>query len=352
MESAISKHLQCPRQLSRRVEESYLPPYPAYTARATPLMEQVVMGYFGVQSKGADAHGKATAARLHIARGFGAADGPGHHDLAHFVDTAGYDNSVAIAYWSDRAAFARWWSNSGLGAWWQADDRLHDGLGYFREIASPRVQHYETLFNTPDRLEGIGTIMGGISDEIREHAYWGAARDRIPLSQTDALEPSRSRAIIQDSSGLGGRVRIAGHENVTIIRSGQEWTETAGRERELYLQRMEPVLREGMKFLCEQGETIGCYSNRYMRHIDAAGRPLEKTFGLSHWHSLADMESWAESHPTHLAIFGKFMQMVQELEFRLNLRLYHEVSSLKADEQEYEYINCHRQTGMLSGLST
>jgi aldoxime dehydratase len=43
---------------------------------------------------------------------------------------------------------------------------------------------------------------------------------------------------------------------------------------------------------------------------------------------------------------------VQELEFRLNLRLYHEVSSLKADEQEYEYINCHRQTGMLSGLST
>ncbi len=236
MESAIPKHLQCPRQRSRRVEEGYLPPYPAYTARAAAAVEQVVMGYFGVQSTGADAHDKATAALLHIVHGFGAPDGPGHHDLAHFVDTAGYDNNLAIAYWSDREAFARWRSNSGIDAWWQADDRLRDGLGYFREIASPRVQHYETLFNTPDRLEGIGTIMGGISGEIREHAYWGAARDRIPLSQTDALEPSRSRAIIQDSSGPGGRVRIAGHANVTIIRSGQEWTETAGKERELYLQ--------------------------------------------------------------------------------------------------------------------
>jgi len=89
-----------------------------------------------------------------------------------------------------------------------------------------------------------------------------------------------------------------------------------------------------------------------MRHIDAAGRPLEKTFGLSHWHSLSNLEAWAESHPTHLAIFGGFMRMVQELEFQLKLRLYHEVSILNVGEQEYEYINCHPATGMMRGLAT
>ena len=47
-----------------------------------------------------------------------------------------------------------------------------------------------------------------------------------------------------------------------MIRSGQEWTETEGRERDLYLKEMEPVLREGMNYLRDQGRPIGCYSNR------------------------------------------------------------------------------------------
>ncbi len=57
------------------------------------------------------------------------------------------------------------------------------------------------------------------------------------------------------------------------------------------------------------------------------------------------MERWAESHPTHVAIFGSFMRLCQELNFELQLRVYHEVSVLKMDEQSYEYINCHPRTG-------
>jgi len=45
------------------------------------------------------------------------------------------------------------------------------------------------------------------------------------------------------------------------------------------------------------------------------------------------------------------MRIVQELEFKLKLRLYHEVAVLKADEQEYEYINCHPKTGMMNGVA-
>jgi aldoxime dehydratase len=45
------------------------------------------------------------------------------------------------------------------------------------------------------------------------------------------------------------------------------------------------------------------------------------------------------------------MRIVQELQGQLKLSLYHEVSVLKAEDQYYEYINCHPGTGMLNGLS-
>ena len=41
----------------------------------------------------------------------------------------------------------------------------------------------------------------------------------------------------------------------------------------------------------------------------------------------------------------------EALSFQLQLRVYHEVSVLKTDEQRYEYINCHPRTGLLNGLA-
>lgn len=350
MESSIAQHLLCPRTRNRRIDEDYAPPYPCWSARASSSVKQVVMGYFGVQSQGKEMQGKACAALMKITATFDRTDGPKHHDLAHCVDAQGYDNMIAIAYWDDPAVFARWLARPDVEAWWTSDERLQDGIGYFREIVSPRVEHYETMFNTPDRLEGIGVVMGGMSADIQEHGYWGSARDRIPLAQTDGLSPVGTLRVTEGRPAQGTRVRVAGHDNVAIIRSGQEWADTEGKERELYLQDMEPVLREGMQFLRDQGSAIGCYSNRYMTHLDAGGRPTEKTFGLSLWRSLGDLERWSESHPTHVAIFGTFMRIVQELQFQLKLRVYHEVSVLKPDEQEYEYINCHPKTGLLNAV--
>src|SRR5260221_7242669 len=107
MESAIPRHLQCPRTRNRRADENYAPPYPAYAARAHPSTKQVVMGYFGVQSLGTDMQGKACAALRNIVQGFGTTDGPGHHDLAHYVDAAGDDNKVELAYWGNTASIGR-----------------------------------------------------------------------------------------------------------------------------------------------------------------------------------------------------------------------------------------------------
>jgi aldoxime dehydratase len=274
---------------------------------------------------------------------------PGHHDIAMFVDKAGYTNMIVIAYWIDPKNFAQWQEQPQVKNWWASEDRLNEELGYFREVLKPRATHFETAFSTPDRMEGVGVVMGEISGEdIQEHGYWGSMRDRIPLSQYDAMNPGGK---LTATPAHGKRVTVSGPENLAVIRSGQDWTETVGKERDLYLKDMEPALHAGMDFLHRQGLDIGCYTNRYMQHIDAQGQKQEKTFGVSYWHALADLEEWSKSHPTHLAIFGTFMRIVQELEGQLKLRLYHEVSVLKSEDQSYEYINCHPGTGILNGLS-
>jgi aldoxime dehydratase len=174
--------------------------------------------------------------------------------------------------------------------------------------------------------------------------HWGSMRDRFPLSQTDRMSSSGELNRRETSPAVGTRVVVSGHSNLAIIRSGQDWVETEGEERKAYLEEMEPTLRVGMDFLRDDGSSIGCYSNRYMRHINLDGELIERSFGLSHWRSLDLLERWAESHPTHLQIFTTFFRIAAHL---AKLRLYHEVSVLDADAQYYEYINCHPNTGLI-----
>jgi aldoxime dehydratase len=149
----------------------------------------------------------------------------------------------------------------------------------------------------------------------------------------------------------GACLRIVPHDNLCLIRSGQDWSDTDAAERKLYLEELEPVLREGMDFLRDDGLRIGCYANRYMRVLGADGRPIEKSYGQSWWHSLAALERWAESHPTHVRIFGAAMKYLSTLGPAAKLRLYHEVTVAAAAEQFFEYRDCHARTGMLPAVA-
>lgn len=348
MESAIPTHLRCPRTREARASEHYVPPSPAWVARFKPDVDQVVMAYLGVQSQ---VRTQALEALGRITACFAATQGPQHHDLAHYVDEAGFETYIAIAYWSTPQAFTAWQSDSGFDAWWQSEQRLNEGVGYFAEIIAPHTSHFETMFSSPDRFEGLGRLADSVSGEIQEHAYWGSMRDRLPASQYDAFELSGAPVADVKGPRPGTRVRVKSHDNVAMIRSGQDWGETKGQERELYLSQMEPVLREGMDFLRDKGLSIGCYANRYMVHVDLQGRPLEKSFGLSYWRSLEHMERWSESHPTHVAIFGTFLRLLEQLKGQVDLRLYHEVSVARSHQQSFEYLNCHTRTGLLRSLA-
>jgi aldoxime dehydratase len=340
MESAIPEHLRTARTRHRRIADDYVPPYPSFVARHGPGVSRLVMAYFGIQFDGPAASGAVDQARAWLTSQ--SEDGPSHWDQARYIDEAGFATIVTVSYWDDRARFDRWFPPARDG--WTGDQRAFDGVGTFIEALYPSVEGVETLFSSLGRSEGVAVLADHWSGEVQEHAYWGGMRDRIALSQTSDMTPAGSAHAVRD----GARLRVIPHDNLCLIRSGQDWGDTEASERKMYLDDVEPVLREGMNFLRDDGRGIGCYANRYMSVVAADGTATEKSYGMSWWKSLAALERWAESHPTHLRIFGAAMKYLSALGPAAKLRLYHEVTVVRAEEQFFEYRGCHPQTGMLN----
>jgi aldoxime dehydratase len=339
IESVIPQHLQTERTQGTRRPNGYTPPYPCFTGRYDPSVTQVAMAYYGVQFQGSTPPESVRSALAELDKAAGASDGPGHWDRARYVDEAGYTNIVSMLYWDDPATWQAWRASAPA---WVDEERLSPEAGYFLEVATPTAERFETLFSN-DRREGVAVISEGLSGEVLEHAYWGSMRDRIPASQTDALAPSGAVSRTQE----GNIIRVRPGGNVTLIRSGKEWTEAEGDERRMILEDILPVLRDGMDFLRDDGRSIGCYANRYMRVVDENLQEVDKAFGMSWWHSLGELEAWAEHHETHKAIFGAAMRYLSTVGPAAKLRLYHEVTVAEPDQAEFSYIGCHPSTGML-----
>lgn len=347
LESAIPTHLKCPRTRTARVSDTWRPASPMYMARGDVSINNLVMAHFGVQSKDKASQGAACSALKIIIDSFGQADGPQRYDTAQHVDAEGYTNLLAIGYWTDIEQYERWNKSPAISDWWSSNDRLTEKVGYFREIVRPRMEQFETIY-THDYgpLEGASILLGSISGPVREHGYWGSMRDRMPLSQTDTLDPKGELAVKEGDPSARGRVIITGHDNLTLIRSGEDWSKTKGEERQTWFDKIQPVLMEGMDFLRDEGLQSGCYFNRYCYHLDNNGSLEERGFSISLWRSLSNLETWAESHPTHLSIYVTFMRLAKKFK---DLTLYHEVSVFDASNQYFEYINCHSRTGLLKG---
>jgi aldoxime dehydratase len=340
MESAIPQRLRCPRTHARRIPDEYTPPFPSTVARFKPSIEQVVMAYFGLQYPAQTVAAVAEVPLQEIADALGGEHGSKHWDRARYVDEAGFMNVLSIGYWDQPTVFERWFST--YGANWTNGTNGNAALGMYCEVLKPSIERFETLFSS-DIPEGVACMAERLSDVVQEHGYWGGARDRVPLSQTHDLAPIGAPQVL----GTGLHRRVTPHENICLIRSGQDWGATTGAERRMYLEEVEPVLRAGMNFLRDEGLQVGCYANRYMDVLDRNGVPTEKRFGMSWWKCLSALEHWAQSHPTHLAIFSIAMKYLHTMGAEAKVRLYHEVSIASTAQQYFEYYNCHPQTGML-----
>ncbi len=347
-EEAIPEHLRVARTRPKRVSDRYTPPHQSFVARFKPSVREVAMAFIGVQYSGEKPEATNEALAV-IAESLSGKHAPGHWDRAEYVDEAGSTNVVTAAYWDSRAVFDAWLAKGRFKDWWEDETRCADGIGYFREIFIPRAEEFETIFSHRQH-EGVSHLAQGMSGEVFEHGYWGSSRDRIALSQVHDLEPSGFPMPAVAPGAPAGRVRINPQHNLCIIRSGQDWTETGQAERELYLNDVLPPLSEGMIFLRDDGDQIGCYSNRFMTLVDGSGAKIDKSYSLSMWRGLAELERWAESHPTHLAIFVAAIRHYSRLGEGAMLRVYHEVSIVRREDQILEYVNCHSRTGILKNL--
>lgn len=284
---------------------------------------------------------------------------PAFWETTSVTDKHGSYNIAVIAYWPSESTFESWKSESGFENWWHSGDRETDGHGWYQEVLLPSVDRFETVFSNNEVPEGAANMREKISGEMGEHAYWGSMRDRFAAAQDDRLEGEKWNIFWNGTNGDASgshtsnrRVRVSGKKNLCIIRSGQDWSATLPVERKLYLETMHPVLIKGMSFLRDDGKSIGCYANNLWDVVDSSTyeASLEKTYGLGFFDDLSSLEHWSKSHQTHIDIFGGFLMYAKKLNNVLSLRLFHEIYVLKEDQQFFEYIGCHGETGMLNAL--
>lgn len=322
--------------------ENWQPPVPAWQAQWKNSSDPMVTVYFGIQAdtpEKLDTWAQQALYSIHA---------PARIERGHFVDQAGISNHVYICYWT-RAEYDLWWDLDGNKNWWQSENRLNDKVGYWREVVAMPYDRFETL-NSSTEPHGISAVAEGLEGPIDEHGYAGGMRDRIVLSDTNDLrnEASTSTPIPAVKTDNGRRVKLSPPENTCLIRSGQNWSYCDDEQRPIYLNNVHPVLQKGMRFLRDNPLETECYC---MRFVDTKGEHWEgmpQSFGLGYASDIYAFEEWAKSHPTHLAILDRFMAMAGKFGEKLQLKLWHEVVVLPKEGCDFEYINCHNKTGLLS----
>jgi aldoxime dehydratase len=344
-ETDKSRELYALTSSPRRMPPDWKPPAPAWSASFAKQTTPVVMAYFGTQL---ESSGNEQRPSL-MQEFFLSAEAPDNIESASFVDRSGRRNLISSAYWTNPARYQQWRKNSGFENWWNDRARLEDGQGYYREVLTVPPSRFETIFSYRCQVGVAKTGGCPVVGPIREHNYWGSMRDRIEASANDDLLSAYGERLSRRGSTAttGRRLRVDVPENLAVIRSGQDWSDCRTAELAQYNESVRPALLEGMTFLRDHPDETGCCDLRFAEETGNDGLPLKKTFGLGYFLTLGHLEKWAATHPTHLAIFSKFLMMVREHGADLKLKLWHEVSVLPPTGQIFEYVNCHPGTGLL-----
>ena len=343
LEPAIPEELRLERVCPMSMKQGWTPSYPAYSARFEQSQKYLGMVIFGIQGPN-DIHHRA---QIHdvgqqLMADTAELDAVLSCDQAEFIDSANMLNRIIVCYFAGSQEAHH--TADDLGSHWLKNRSSQTALGFYVEQIWPTLDRVETLYSS-DHVQGVANLAVGLSDEIREHGYWGSARDRLPIAQTDLLEPERGCR--SDGEGI---VEVRDIHNLCLIRSGQDWSATTGEERHMYEEEVEPVLSAGMDFLTHNGAEVGCIANRYGQALNEHGQRLDQSYGMSWWHSMKNLDEWARAHPTHKAIFGVAMRYLGEHGGSGHLKLTHEVFVVDKAQGHFRYLNCHPATGVLPAV--
>jgi aldoxime dehydratase len=317
------------------------PPVPAWSSVFDESQDGVSMTIAGFQHP-ANADVKQPLQELHDA--LQSAD---IRDLGVIDAGDGMHETVCIAYWRSNEAAQACLESAPFTDFWTKHAAEANDYGIFRECINIPFERSETLFSDPSHDHGYSQMREDLVGPIDRHQYWGGMRDRLPLSANDALDANSPVRVVEKSDR---HVLVEAHENLCIIRSGQDWDNCKGEQLEEYLTQIEPTLQAGMEFLRDEGDEVNCYSCRYMKDISLDGSDTNRSCGIAYFRTMKDLEGWSEHHPSHLKIFNTFLSIAPKYGPDLQLRLWHEVSVLPAGNQVAEYVNCRKGSGFMGGI--
>lgn len=331
-------------------------------------VETVFTAYVGLQSRGLETSADVTQLQKqgvdHVQSWIESTNGPSAHEFFHVIDGNDSKNTVTWAcYWTDKEKFEQSMSLLSLRSLYlNLAAAGQKDIGLWLERFKTPFTRLETNYSGLDYLPGLGRLPDTSTTEHELTGYWGAARDRIPNSADDLFAPERKRIITPDQSprGLGQRIYGSNKHNTVHIRSGQLWENCDPQEADAYEEKLEPTLVKGLEYLWQNPVETGTLAIRYLRNADEGTMPStatrwrRETCGAGFFTSLESLESWAKSHPSHLAIWRGALSHFKAFGENRKLRTWHEVSVLQAGDAEFEYINCEPGTGVMltdDGLS-
>lgn len=329
--------------------DGFVPAVQRYSAVFGPEVDHIQVLVLGQQDRTGESDFGPFLADLD--RLFKLANGPDHFDFATFTDEAGATNCFTTAYWQNRKNHLAWSVSAEVQAWWHDPAKRTGDRGHFWEPLPAKADLLETIA-FKEYIRGISACPMSSVEAMGESGYWGAARDRIPRSATDrlvsettSLEP-RSPSAADVDPDSNGAVMITPPDRYVLIRSGVSWEDCGEEQLTSYQENVRPRLDAGMEFLQANPVETGCWSLRRVDVIGQDGSAKKETYCAGHFLSLADLEVWAHTHPTHLAIYGQAQKERTKYRDDLELRTYHEVYVVE-EPDPFHYLNCHDRTGAL-----
>lgn len=329
----------------KNIPPKWEPPVPAWSAKIQNNCTEVVITYIGVQMS-RDHTKEPRDFRSWYTQMMKVKNAPIHTERGRVIDSENYINDFYISYWNSKEDYEKWRSTSVFTNWWNAEERTEEGVGYWLEPMIVPTERFETLFSSEDKA-GAATIFNDFKGPIKEHNYFGGMRDRIPYAEVNLLQGNQEN--LKDEShvdSLGKRVHLKTPENLAIIRSAQNLSQSKQEEKRRYDEEVYPHLIAGMDFIENNPQETGCCCSRFSEELTLDGKTTQKTFGFAYFLTLGHLEKWSKTHPTHLRIFHSFLEMMQTMEQPVDIKLWHEVSVLP-EGQTFEYVNCHPKTGLL-----
>jgi aldoxime dehydratase len=317
----------------------FQPDFDTFHVRYKDGMRTVVRAIFGIENRGGDA----SQTIKYLRTLFNETDGP---QIIERGTVIGGQEELFFCYWVNREAYQRWNTQNSVRDFFENDLALSGDIGRWRETGIISLTHHETNYSHDVDLTGFSALDGTHREKCDLCGYWGAARDRIPISAEDPLLPYGEVRV----SSLGKRATIEASGNMCVIRTSQDWIGAPAAHRDWYLSEVEPVLHTGADFLRDHRAEAGTFAARYIRETTLDGAPLDRTCVLGYFHSLADLEKWTHTHPTHLAIYEAGMKLIYQFGADLGVRLYHEVTIFPRGQFDAEYVNCSNKIGLLQAL--